>query len=332
MPAIDFPNSPALNDIFTVGTNSWKWNGIAWNVLRITTGATGPTGPQGTSINVKTSVSNTGALPTIGNSTNDARVVDSDGDLYIWGGSSWSSAGQIVGPQGPTGSTGSQGTTGPTGSQGIQGPTGATGAASTVTGPTGATGAASTVTGPTGAVGPTGATGAQGPTGSAGGAWTYIGSVTSSSGSTVTFSSLGGTYKELFMTFSNVQSSTKDYPTFRINADSSSSNYEIIASRSYGGSTYSLNPIFNNGIPTMDISFNGSNGTMHIKNANSTGYKGFSLYYNGQISSYITSSGVYDLTGIYAGGYLGTSAVSSINISLGGGSFSSGYWKLWGIA
>ena len=246
MTAIDFPNSPSLNQVFTVGLNSWIWSGSVWNVVR--TGITGPTGP-----------------------------------------------------------TGAQGSTGPTG-------------------------AASTVTGPTGAVGPTGPTGAQGPTGSAGGAWTYIGSVTSSSGSTVTFSSLGGTYKELFMTFSNVQSSTKDYPTFRINADSSSSNYESIASRSYGGSTYSLNPIFNNGIPTMDISFNGSSGTMHIKNANSTGYKGFSLYYNGQISSYITSNGVYDLTGIYAGGYLGTSAVSSINISLGGGSFSSGYWKLWGVA
>jgi hypothetical protein len=102
------------------------------------TGPTGATGAQGISIQLKASVTNPGALPTVGNSVNDARVVDSDGDLYTWGGSSWSSAGQIVGPTGPTGATGA---TGPA-------VTGPTGAPSTVTGPTGATGA----TGPKGGV------------------------------------------------------------------------------------------------------------------------------------------------------------------------------------
>ena len=99
---------------------------------------TGPTGAQGINIQLKASVTNPGALPTVGNSLNDARVVDSDGDLYTWGGSSWSSAGQIVGPQGPTGPTGAS----------VTGPTGPTGSPSTVTGPTGATGA----TGPRGGV------------------------------------------------------------------------------------------------------------------------------------------------------------------------------------
>jgi hypothetical protein len=77
------------------------------------------------------SVATVGSLPTAGNSVNDAYIVDSDGNLYVWNGSSFDDVGQIVGPQGPTGATGA---------------TGPTGAASTVTGPTGATGA----TGPTG--------------------------------------------------------------------------------------------------------------------------------------------------------------------------------------
>lgn len=47
MAAIDFPNSPSLNQVFTVGNNSWKWNGTVWNVVRISTGSTGPTGPTG---------------------------------------------------------------------------------------------------------------------------------------------------------------------------------------------------------------------------------------------------------------------------------------------
>jgi hypothetical protein len=30
MAAIDFPNSPAVNDTFTAGTASYKWTGTAW--------------------------------------------------------------------------------------------------------------------------------------------------------------------------------------------------------------------------------------------------------------------------------------------------------------
>jgi hypothetical protein len=134
--AIDFPNSPSLNQSFTAGGSTWIWDGIAWNLQRITTGAqgpqgevgpqgpTGPVGPQGTSINVKASVATVALLPATGNSANDARIVDADGDLYIWGGSSWTSAGQIVGPQGPQGIQGIQG---------IQGLTGATGPSGGIT-------------------------------------------------------------------------------------------------------------------------------------------------------------------------------------------------------
>ena len=134
--AIDFPNSPSVNQSFTAGGSTWIWDGIAWTLQRITTGAqgiqgetgpqgpAGPTGPQGTSINVKASVATVALLPATGNSANDARIVDADGDLYIWGGSSWTSAGQIVGPQGPQGIQGIQG---------IQGLTGATGPSGGIT-------------------------------------------------------------------------------------------------------------------------------------------------------------------------------------------------------
>jgi len=30
--ALNFPNNPALNDTFVVGTDTWSWSGIAWQV------------------------------------------------------------------------------------------------------------------------------------------------------------------------------------------------------------------------------------------------------------------------------------------------------------
>jgi hypothetical protein len=130
------------------------------------TGATGPQGPQGVSINLKASSLTVAALPSTGNSVNDARIVDADGDLYIWNGSSWSSAGQIVGPQGPAGPQGPQGLKGDTGDTGPQGLTGATGSQGVqgIQGLTGLTGAA----GPTGPQGSQGIQGVAGPTGPAG--------------------------------------------------------------------------------------------------------------------------------------------------------------------
>ena len=110
-------------------------------------GPVGPAGPQGTSITFKGSVATFANLPTTGRSVNDAWIVDADGDLYVWNGSTWTNAGQIVGPQGPVGPTGERGL------QGIQGPTGAD---STVTGPQGPQGER-------GLQGIQGVTGPQGP-------------------------------------------------------------------------------------------------------------------------------------------------------------------------
>jgi hypothetical protein len=33
MPAIDFPNSPAVNDTFAVGERTWKWTGTTWDAV-----------------------------------------------------------------------------------------------------------------------------------------------------------------------------------------------------------------------------------------------------------------------------------------------------------
>ena len=81
-------------------------------------GPAGPQGPQGVSINLKASALTFAALPSTGNTVNDARIVDADGDLYIWDGTSWTSAGQIVGPQGPEGPQGAEGPQGETGASG----------------------------------------------------------------------------------------------------------------------------------------------------------------------------------------------------------------------
>ncbi|CAB4123774.1 Intramolecular chaperone auto-processing domain containing protein [uncultured Caudovirales phage] len=73
------------------------------------TGATGPTGPQGTSINLKGSVAAPVNLPGSGNSVNDAYIVLSNSDLYVWNGSVWNNVGQIVGPTGAAGAGGALG-------------------------------------------------------------------------------------------------------------------------------------------------------------------------------------------------------------------------------
>jgi hypothetical protein len=109
-------------------------------------GPVGPAGPQGTSINFRGSVALFANLPSTGVSANDAYIVDAEGDLYVWSGTTWTNAGQIVGPQGPQGIQGIQGE---------QGPAGPTGADSTVPGPQGDQGEQG-IQGIQGPVGPTG--------------------------------------------------------------------------------------------------------------------------------------------------------------------------------
>lgn len=189
--AINFPDNPVIGESFSSGVRSWSWDGTAWNLNTLTVtgptgpaGATGPqgllgpTGPQGTSINLIGTVQTVNDLPVSANQ-NDAYIVETDGDLYIWDVVTevWDNVGQIVGPQGEPGiqgPTGPMGQVGDPGTDGADGPVGPTGAQGPV-GPQGFQGADGN-DGSQGPIGPTGPTGPIGETGQEGDTpFTYLG-------------------------------------------------------------------------------------------------------------------------------------------------------------
>lgn len=45
--ALDFPPSPANNEIYTEGNRSWQWNGRYWQAISVTSGFTGSFGYTG---------------------------------------------------------------------------------------------------------------------------------------------------------------------------------------------------------------------------------------------------------------------------------------------
>jgi hypothetical protein len=125
---IDFPNSPSVNDLYTVGDRTWRWTGLVWKSVTVTvagptgpTGGIGPTGPEGSFIVYPTAPTGpTFPAPIEGDvwfdSTTGEQFFYYDG---YWVESSDALAGP-VGPQGPTGPTGpfppvTFSTTGPTG-------------------------------------------------------------------------------------------------------------------------------------------------------------------------------------------------------------------------
>lgn len=87
---IDFPPSPSLNETYTNGLQTYRWNGTVWRLVR--TSAVGPTGPTGPAGLDSTAIGATGPTGPIG----------------------------ATGPTGPQGAastvTGPTGATGPTGS------------------------------------------------------------------------------------------------------------------------------------------------------------------------------------------------------------------------
>ena len=195
---IDFPNSPSVDDQFTSGTTTWRWDGSVWKVIRdfAPTGATGPTGPTG-------SVGNTGATGLTGINWRAAFdfVAYSVGDVVQYSGNAYfcntaisaedstshipgsSARWDLLSAKGNTGAQGGTGETGPTGDDGQFSVAATTPPAAPETGDAwydSASGnlyvyydgywveAASANDGPTGNTGATGAagqTGATGPTG-----------------------------------------------------------------------------------------------------------------------------------------------------------------------
>ena len=101
---IDFPNSPAPNEIFTVDGRSWKWNTVYWEAIA-TSGPTGPTGPEG----------NFNVSPTAPSSPFEGDVwYDSDtGQMFVRYDGYWvESSAAVAGPTGPTGPIGPAGANG----------------------------------------------------------------------------------------------------------------------------------------------------------------------------------------------------------------------------
>ena len=297
------------------------------------TGDQGIIGPQGVSINLKSSSLTVAALPLTGNITNDARIVEADGDLYIWGGSSWTSAGQIVGPEGPQGSQGPQGTPGAAstvaGPQGIQGPKGDTGIQGIqgIQGLTGLTGN----NGAQGAQGTQGIQGIQGPAGAGGGTWSLIGSYTSTSGFFSSFTGLAGAYKELILDWQGAactsnNASLNNSLIVKVNGDNS--NWTGQNDWYYAGSVAAAVYL----PPEPLTTFRYSSGQFHIRNANSTGTKHWTIHAQGLGAGFLYGTTQTMLSVMGSGTYTGASAVNTVNFQVVNETWTAGTWKLWGLA
>jgi len=187
--AINFPNSPSLNDIYTLGTRQWKWNGNGWALQPLTAGFTGSIGYTGSKGDIGytgskgdtglgfniaktyTSVANLSAdTSPSGIATGEFAIIENgsltdaeNSRLYLWNGSAYSFVSDL---SGTIGFTGSKGDTGFTGSKGDIGFTGSKGDIG-YTGSKGFTGSKGD-TGFTGSKGDIGYTGSKGFTGSKG--------------------------------------------------------------------------------------------------------------------------------------------------------------------
>jgi len=151
---------------------------------------------------------------------------------------------------------------------------------------------------------------------------------TTLSGSSVTVSSISGSYTQLFLVLQNVYGSGTLDLRFRFNSDTSTANYYYSVMVQENG-TY-LNERNASGgylqggkIPTTNTQLNNLNGSMLIPNYTSTG------------SKYVThntlslTANTYQTTG--SGLYIGGSAISSITILNSAGSFTAGTVYTYGV-
>ena len=121
--AQDAQHGPRINE----GTDMWEtWDSEQDQYVSTGVKATGPQGPQGTSLKILGSYDSLQALQEAGPSPNVGDNYMVGDDCYAWTGSEWLNLGPIQGPPGETGATGPQGPEGPQGPQGPQGPAGET--------------------------------------------------------------------------------------------------------------------------------------------------------------------------------------------------------------
>lgn len=123
--AQDAQHGPQINE----DTDMWEtWDSEQDQYVSTGVKATGPQGPQGTSLKILGSYDSLQALQEAVPSPNVGDNYMVGEDCYAWTGSEWLNLGPIQGPPGETGATGPQGPAGPEGPQGPQGPQGPAGA------------------------------------------------------------------------------------------------------------------------------------------------------------------------------------------------------------
>jgi hypothetical protein len=117
--ALDFPNSPSVNETFTDNNTVWKWDGVKWNIIPavirgVEKSATAPsdtsllwadTSETADSISVTVGTTTTGAAGSSASVVNSGNQFDAVFDFTIPQG--------IQGEQGIQGIQGVQGATGP---------------------------------------------------------------------------------------------------------------------------------------------------------------------------------------------------------------------------
>ena len=88
--ALTFPSNPLIGASYTSNGNTWTWDGVSWNLVRIPTGPTGPTGSTGPT----GPTGPTGAQGATGSTGANSTIAGPIG---------------ATGPAGPTGATGATG-------------------------------------------------------------------------------------------------------------------------------------------------------------------------------------------------------------------------------
>ena len=183
-----------------------------------------------------------------------------------------------------------------------------------------------------GPTGPTGLTGPTGPTGSGGGSWSLIGSpISTTSGFFTSFTGLAGAYKELILDWHGAACTSANGVLgnsliIKVNGDNSNwtGQNDWVAGGSVGAAVY---------LPPEPITtFRYSSGQFHIRNANSTGTKQWSLQAQGLGTSSLYGSTQTMISVRGSGTYTGASAINTVNFQIVNETWTGGTWTLWGLA
>lgn len=82
--ALNFPDTPSVNQVYTSGSNSWQWNGTVWNAISSTTviQSYGPTGATGADAVVNTTTQTIDFSETTNNLTFTISGINTSNKVY----------------------------------------------------------------------------------------------------------------------------------------------------------------------------------------------------------------------------------------------------------